>query len=634
MSEKKRQRILCPSQIFEETQHSPLEYSIKVKDIFNGNQSVGFLKNKQVITCHNCHLEFKKRRKFLIHLFKPLHLPKIICLCQKAFTYTTFGEHWRDAEDCKNLYVQQLTLVNSNILTETVSSSSINDPFNNDASDLDTVSTNISVEIVDNLHSFNINEIIEELESHHNEIYENSQVSTIIPSTADQIDETIEDALVPTQEAPLTVWSIFELETDELVPFSLPDEAVGRAVKNNFPDSIYTRKYLTNNEERLFALYEEFCGNNKDVKNPYTDSKLSNIPVNDVSVETMKRKWSQMARILGFDLNLSVRDVLWEIIRPKNIKLFINIAQQNKMSKKSMAHIAEYCYRMAWMMNSKKFLSVIQMDHLPETQMLSFYATLGLWYCKSIPWMISDAKRSTLQHRDLDSLKAQGKWEETETMIKVLDRLTTDINESSTLNHIRNAAIYAFIVTTCPPRAQNLRLLLIPSGELKTHIQIRDLVKIYNSEIPVKIKQAQCISGVMYEDKSPDGRYNIVWTEFKTVKAFGIQTRTISHPVAIKFFDLWLSKRDKGNNVLWQNASGKPMYKVGECFQAICRLYLNKNISISDYRIISTTKIKECGSNKEFQEFAHLCLHSESISNIHCLGGFWVKGGRKKTAKS
>src|SRR3990167_4025484 len=156
MSERKPQRILCPGQIFEETQPSPSEYFIKVNDIFKGTLSVGFRKNKQVITCHNCNMEFNKRRKFLIHLFKPHHLPKIICLCQKGFTYTTFGEHWRDAEACKNLYEQQLLLVNSNLSTETTTSSKIKEPTNNDTSDFEIVPTNNGVELVDNLYSFNI----------------------------------------------------------------------------------------------------------------------------------------------------------------------------------------------------------------------------------------------------------------------------------------------------------------------------------------------------------------------------------------------------------------------------------------------------------------------------------------------
>ena len=590
-----KKSVLSPNEIFHETHPSLNEHTIKVIDMLGGKQSVAFHKSLHVILCHQCHLEFKTRRKFLIHLFRPLHLPKIVCLCQKAYTYTTFMHHWKDAEDCRIKY---------ELLSKTSKTSQEMHPVIN--------------ETVENIVLHEIDEIIAELDSNQNEINQ-LDADKIIVERIPYSPVAFQPESVPVinEQENTSIWSIFSLEDNELEPFQLPEEAVGRAVKNNFPDSVYTRKHLTENEERLFSVYEELCANNKDVKNPYTDSKLSNIPVNDVSVETTKRKWSQMIRIIGFDLNYSIHEVLWGIIRPKNIKLFINIAQQNKMSKKSMAHIAEYCYRMAWILNSKKFITIIQLEHITDVQMLSFYATLGTWYCKTIPWMISDAKRSTLQHRDLDSLKAQGKWEETETMIHLLGKLTDDINDSSNLKVIRNAAIYAFIVTTCPPRAQNLRLLLIPSGEMKTKIQIQDMVKIYNNAIAVKKKQAQCVSGAIFEDKSPDGRYNIVWTEFKTVKSFGIQTRSVSHPTAVKFFDLWLTKRDTSNNVLWQDASGKPLYKVGECFQTICRLYLKKNISISDYRIISTTKIKECGTNKEYLEFAHLCLHSESISDKH-----------------
>ena len=149
------------------------------------------------------------------------------------------------------------------------------------------------------------------------------------------------------------IWDYFQLQDGELQPFQLPEEAPNRGLINKFPQSIYARQHTTENEEKLFKHYHEICGNTKEIPNPYTDSRLSNIPVNDVSVETMFRKYRQMLKILNFPEDLSVRQIFWELIRPKNIILFINLAQKFKMSKKTMAHIAEYSYRLAWLLNSR-----------------------------------------------------------------------------------------------------------------------------------------------------------------------------------------------------------------------------------------------------------------------------------------
>lgn len=414
------------------------------------------------------------------------------------------------------------------------------------------------------------------------------------------------------------IWKYFPLEISELDAFQLPEEALDRSIKNYFPKSIYMRKKLTKTEEKLFKIYRKLGSNNQDLKNPYTDSRLSNIPVNDVSTETMRRKWRQMIRILNFPKNLTIIELFWEIIRPKNIKKFIEIAQQNKMSKKTMAHIGEYSYRMAWLMNSNKFINnYIKISHLKSIEFKSFYTTMGNWYCHTIPLMITEGKRSTLEHRDLDTLKIQNKWEETSIMLDLINKLNNEINEKTSKILIRNAAIYSFIVTTCPPRTQNLKLLVIPINSKITKSQIKDLVIKNNDQINIKDKHYKSVSGVIFEEKTSEGYYNIIWTHYKTMKSFGIQTRIISHPITLRLFDLYFKNRNLSNNYLWQNNKGKPFYKISECFKKICIIYLNKEITISDYRIISTTKIKESGTHKQYIEFSHLCLHSESISNLH-----------------
>jgi hypothetical protein len=413
------------------------------------------------------------------------------------------------------------------------------------------------------------------------------------------------------------IWEYFIIEEGELEAFKLPEEAPNRQLHNKFPKEIYARDHTTDTEEQLFCIYFEICGNSKEIANPYTDSRLSNIPVNDVSVETMLRKFRQFVKILNFPEDLSLRQIFWELIRPKNIVIFINLAQKFKMSKKTMAHIAEYSYRLAWLMNSKKFVELIGISHLNEVCFRSFYSTLGKWYCRNIPLMITDGKRSTMNHRDLDTLKAQKRWEDTEKFIALLEIFNNEITSESPVKLLRNCAIFSFIVSTAPPRTQNLRLMVIPSGVMKTNVEIKELVDSNNQSLLMKEKHYKSLTGAIFLDKTEEGHYKIVWTYFKTVKSFSLQTRIVSHPVTVKLFDMWKDVRSNQNYHFWQNESGAPLYKLGECFKWVCQKYLNKMVTISDYRIISTTKMKTVGTHKQYLEFANLCLHSETISNVH-----------------
>ena len=413
------------------------------------------------------------------------------------------------------------------------------------------------------------------------------------------------------------IWDYFQLQDGELQPFQLPEEAPNRGLINKFPQSVYARQHTTENEEKLFKHYHEICGNTKEIPNPYTDSRLSNIPVNDVSVETMFRKYRQMLKILNFPEDLSVRQIFWELIRPKNIILFINLAQKFKMSKKTMAHIAEYSYRLAWLLNSKKFTEIIEISHLTDVSFRSFYSTMGVWYCRNVPLMITDGKRSTMNHRDLDTLKAQHRWEESEKFIGLLDTFNVDISDASPIKLVRNCAIFSFIVSTAPPRTQNLRLLVIPPGEVKTNIEIKDMIDENNKQLAMKEKHYKSATGAIFLGKTDEGYFKIVWTYYKTVKSFAIQTRLVSHPVTIRLFDLWINKRSASNTYFWQNDSGDPLYKVGDCFTWVSKKFMDKRVTISDYRIIATTKMKHMGTHKQYLEFANLCLHSETISNVH-----------------
>ena len=70
-------------------------------------------------------------------------------------------------------------------------------------------------------------------------------------------------------------------------------------------------------------------------------------------MKTMSNKWIQTLRLLNFPK--AVRQVWWELIRPKNVKLFIEESQKKGMSRKTMCHTPEYYFRLAWLINSKPF---------------------------------------------------------------------------------------------------------------------------------------------------------------------------------------------------------------------------------------------------------------------------------------
>ena len=101
---------------------------------------------------------------------------------------------------------------------------------------------------------------------------------------------------------------------------ALPDELNSRKVKNCFKKENYGRSSsLTQAAEQLFDYYQKYGIDAGDLENPFTTSRKSNRPINKISMKTMKCKWIQMIRVLNFPEHLTVRQVWWEIIRPKNV---------------------------------------------------------------------------------------------------------------------------------------------------------------------------------------------------------------------------------------------------------------------------------------------------------------------------
>ena len=68
-------------------------------------------------------------------------------------------------------------------------------------------------------------------------------------------------------------------------------------------------------------------------------------------------------------------------------------------------------------------------------------------------------------------------------------------------------------------------------------------------------------------------------------------------------------------SLLVSNNKSTPYITISKGFTNIVKQHLGSEISISEYRIISTSVIKKKGTHEEYQQFCALCLHSESVSN-------------------
>jgi len=90
----------------------------------------------------------------------------------------------------------------------------------------------------------------------------------------------------------------------------------------------------------------------------------------------------------------------------------------------------------------------------------------------------------------------------------------------------------------------------------------------------------------------------------------------ICHPT-IRLLDVYLQQRGNVNvpTLPVTNNKKSPFDNVGAGFQEIATTHLNSDITIGDYRLISTTAIKKKASAAEYQNFCRLCLHSEAVSN-------------------
>ena len=110
-------------------------------------------------------------------------------------------------------------------------------------------------------------------------------------------------------------------------------------------------------------------------------------------------------------------------------------------------------------------------------------------------------------------------------MIEINEFLDKDVNKASTLNTIRDAVIYSFFTTGPPPRSQNMMLLNHNEDNI-TVLQAQAMVDEHNKKCERKNK----VTGVFITLPSDEGYFNIIWTAYKTVKAFGVQKRTVCHP--------------------------------------------------------------------------------------------------------
>jgi hypothetical protein len=421
----------------------------------------------------------------------------------------------------------------------------------------------------------------------------------------DNSEENFSEESVEVQDA--DHFPFIEDETERLI---IPQEDATRKQKNNYPKKIFKRDTLNSNETSLFSFYQENCSS---IKNPFTLSRRTNRQVNTVTVSSMISVWTNIIMILDFSEDLTMVQVFWKLVRPKTIKKMVSIAHKHKMAKNTMRHIIEYCYRLAWLLDYTPFYSFIGV-RMSDSILNGKIACLGAFFNATLPTANNDGKESVRDHRTLSSMINKGKWCEVTELTKVAEELAATITASSPKCEVRDACIFTFYATNPPPRAQNLRLLVVDGNELSNDV-VQNMVATENLNFTPK-KLSNCgFSGVIFSNKTSAGYYKIIWTCYKTFTSYGVQTRTITHPSAVDLFTIWFSLRNTSNNCLWQAATGLPFYNVSSSFSKITLSKMKKNISIGDWRIITNTKMKKEASNENYLRFIALCLHSESVSN-------------------
>src|SRR3990167_2833591 len=456
--------------------------------------------------------------------------------------------------------------------------------------------------------------------------YKGTRMEDLAELTDDSSEETSEDEEsmeeslhIPThttdssiENTSVDINTHFPLDNNEIDFLVIPEEVSDRKQRNRFPSHLYGRKTVTDNEKCLFKYYSDHC---RDIGNPFTLNRRSNRSVIQVTISTMIKLWTQMVQLLNFPITFSLKQIFWELVRPNSVKKIVSLAHANKMAKNTMRHFIEYAYRLAWLLNHKKFLIFIEIPQV-ESDVEGKIALLGAFYNATLPKALADGKQSVRDHRSLSNMKAAHKWCETSEMLNIVSLLQEKITDETPSMSVRDAAIFAFYTTNPHPRAQNMRLLVIEDDHYNhTDAELKVLVEKKNELFSSKRRSSECYSGVIFKCRLANGSFRIKWTNYKTFPAYGIQSRMISHPVTVSLFARWFALRSQSNSCLWQDGSGNPYYDISKSFIKITKLYLNKNISIGDWRIITNTKVKNESTHQDYLTFVALCLHSETVSN-------------------
>ena len=129
--------------------------------------------------------------------------------------------------------------------------------------------------------------------------------------------------------------------------------------------------------------------------------------------------------------------------------------------------------------------------------------------------------------------------------------------------------------------------------------------------------------------KTPEGYFKVYWTDYKTSTTRGIDRMIISNPVVIKLIDLYLPLRDPECDWFIQNLrEGTGVQDVGRVFSAGWKvIYPDSDVSVSDLRIITTTRANSILSHEDFAAYCDAQQHSTDVAKR-----FYVKDSVDETA--
>lgn len=411
--------------------------------------------------------------------------------------------------------------------------------------------------------------------------------------------------------------SITDLEWER---YYLPSELSTNFERHDIPLAGLKRFFLTRNEQILLDFWSTLFSIQMVPYNPFNFARTSGSSMEKASFESAIKIWEKCLLLLNHSADTTVLDLWWKLCSPTGIKSLIKILTSFRFTLKTCINWFEALVKMAWLITNSDFrkFSGLPEDISDESFRFAEWKNLySTWYQNSYPSEKKKAKKSTLERRSFENLEQNNKWIASNKLIAVIPLLDNALNDPNLpLSKLKNLAIFLFFVTGPPPRAQNLRLLWIPKGD---HPSI-DMIstEIINWNHSLENPQCYGVTGVIYEEKAENGYFHIIWTQYKTVKTFGIQHRYIFHDTTIKAFQKVFDQLNRSSPVFFQGKKNvNQCHKITGAVTSIAKQYLNSQIDIRSIRIITTTEVKNSGTAEQFRVFCIACLHGEDVSDAY-----------------